>query len=100
MQQLFDRDYADRWKPGRGPDYSLRPSRPLLSPLRSLGSVIKLLTPSDDYTPEYNAWLASFPDHIYPLVFLIKRYVPPEAAGELARPASAWTRSTAGPATS
>ena len=42
------------------------PSRPLLSPQRSLGSVIKLLTPSDDYTAEYNAWLASFPDHIYP----------------------------------
>ena len=79
MQRLFDRDYADRWKPGLGPDYSLRPSRPLLSPSRSLGSVIKLLTPSDDYTPEYNAWLASFPDHIYPLVFLIKRYVAPQA---------------------
>jgi hypothetical protein len=79
VQQLFDHDYAGRWKPGRGPDYSRRPSRPLLSPLRSVGSVIKLLTPSDDYTPEYNAWLASFPDHVYPLVFLIKRYLPPEA---------------------
>jgi phosphoenolpyruvate carboxykinase (diphosphate) len=79
VQRLFDRDYADRWRPGRGPDYSGRPSRPLLSPLRSLGSVIKLLTPSDDYTPEYNAWLASFPDHIYPVVFLIKRFIPPEA---------------------
>ena len=81
VQCLFDRDYADRWKPGRGPDYSLRPSRPLLSPLRSLGSVIQLLTPSDDYTAEYNAWLASFPDHIYPLVYLIKRYIPPQAQG-------------------
>jgi len=79
VQQFFDRDYADRWKPGRGPDYSLRPSRPLLSPLRSLGSVIKLLTPSDDYTPDYNGWLASLPDRIYPLVYLIKRYVPPQA---------------------
>ncbi len=81
VQCLFDRDYADRWKPGRGPDYSLRPSRPLLSPLRSLGSVIQLLTPSDDYTAEYNAWLASFPDNIYPLVYLIKRYIPPQAQG-------------------
>ncbi len=78
VQRLFDRDYADRWRPGRGPDYSRRPSRPLLSPQRSLGSVIKLLTPSDDYTPEYNAWLASFPDHIYPVVFLIKRFIPPQ----------------------
>ncbi len=81
VQQFFDRDYADRWKPGRGPDYSLRPSRPLLSPLRSLGSVVKLLTPSDDYTPEYIAWLASFPDQIYPLVYLIKRYIPAQAQG-------------------
>jgi hypothetical protein len=77
VQQLFDHDYSDRWKPGRGPDYSLRPSRPLLSPERSLGSAIKLLTPSEDYTPEYNAWLASFPDRIFPLAYIVKRYVPP-----------------------
>jgi hypothetical protein len=79
VQQLIDRNYADRWQPGRGSDYATRPSRPLLSPARSLGSVIKLLTPSDDYTPEYNAWLRSFPDHIYPLVFMIKRFLPPES---------------------
>src|SRR5208282_4167735 len=78
VQRFFDHDYADRWTPGRGPDYSTRPSRPLLSPSRSLGSVIKLLTPSEDYTPEYNAWLASFPDHIYPVVYLIKRFIPQE----------------------
>jgi hypothetical protein len=80
VQQLFDHDYSGRWK--SRPDYSRRPARSLLSPARSLGSVIKLLTPSEEYTPEYNAWLASFPDHIYPLVFLIKRYLPPEAQGK------------------
>ncbi len=80
VQQILDRDYSDRWKPGIVPaEYSRRPSRPLLSPARSLGSVIKLLTPSDDYKPEYNAWLASFPDRIYPLVYLIKRYLPAQA---------------------
>ena len=47
--------------------------------MRSLGSVIKLLTPSEDYTPEYNAWLTSLPDHIFPLVHIIKRYVPPDS---------------------
>jgi hypothetical protein len=82
VQAIFDRDFSVRWKTGRGPDYSQRPSRPLLSPARSLGSVIKLLTPSEDYTPEYNAWLASLPDHLYPLVYLIKRYVPPRSQGE------------------
>jgi hypothetical protein len=79
VQQLLDRNYAERWRPGRGPDYARQPSRPLLSPQRSLGSVIKLLTPSDEYAPEFNAWLASFPDRVFPLVFLIKRYVPADA---------------------
>jgi hypothetical protein len=45
--------------------------------MRSLGSVIKLLTPSEDYSTEYNDWLASFPGHIFPLVHIIKRYAPP-----------------------
>ncbi len=65
-----------RWQEGRRPQSSTDASRPLLSPARSLGSVIKLLTPSEDYTPQYNAWLASLPDHIFPLVHLVKRYVP------------------------
>jgi hypothetical protein len=43
--------------------------------------VIKLLTPSEDYTDEYNAWLASLPDRIFPLVYLVKRYVPAESLG-------------------
>lgn len=77
IQQLIDRDYSDRWSSPRKPGCS-GVGRPLLSPLRSLGSVIKLLTPSDKYTPEYNAWLASLPDHIFPLVYLIKRYVSPQ----------------------
>ncbi|MFO0880215.1 MAG: hypothetical protein U0840_22935 [Gemmataceae bacterium] len=77
VQQIIDRDYSNRWKTRRIPEDVNRPRRPLLSPMRSLGSVIKLLTPSEDYTPEFNAWLASIPDHIYPLVYLIKRYVPP-----------------------
>ena len=81
VQQIFDRDYADRWKPGRAHDYSRRGSRPVLSPLRSLGSVIKLLTPSEDYTDEYNDWLASFPNYIYPIVFIIKRFAPEETLG-------------------
>ena len=35
VQQIFDRDYADRWKPGRGPDYSHRqqPARAQPAPL-------------------------------------------------------------------
>ena len=99
VQQIFDRDYSDRWKPDRGPDYATEPSRPILSPRRSLGSVIKLLTPSEDYTDEYNAWLASFPNYIFPIVFIIKRFVPPDRSGTGAS-ISASTASTASPATS
>ena len=51
----------------------------MLSPDRSLGSVIKLLTPDTrEYTPEYNAWLESIPQYIKELVFVVKRYYKPE----------------------
>jgi hypothetical protein len=74
-QEIFDRDYSDRWSPTGSvqPDYSAEPSRSLLDPSRSLGSVVKLLTPSTDYTAEYNAWLESLPGYIYAVVFIIKR---------------------------
>ena len=49
-------------------------SRKILSSARSLGSVIKLLTPSEEYTDEYNTWLRSIPFYIKDLVFLVKRY--------------------------
>ncbi|HTJ79803.1 MAG TPA: hypothetical protein VL357_12480 [Rariglobus sp.] len=53
--------------------------RPILSEKRSLGSVIKLLTPSRvEYTDEYNTWLRSLPQHIKELVFVVKRYYKPE----------------------
>ena len=53
-------------------------SRRILSDRRSVGSVIKLLTPSSDYTDEYNAWLDSIPDYIRELVFIVKRFYQPE----------------------
>ncbi|MEZ6033994.1 MAG: hypothetical protein R3C17_12935 [Planctomycetaceae bacterium] len=75
IQEIFDRDYSDRWSPAGSvqPDYAAKPSRNVLDKTRSLGSVIKLLTPSVDYTDEYNAWLEKIPDHIYAMVFIIKR---------------------------
>lgn len=71
VEKIFRRDYSDRFQtpPPEGPD-----TRPLLSPKRTVGSVIKLLTPSDDYTPEYSAWLTTIPNHIRALVFIIKRF--------------------------
>lgn len=80
VQQIFDRKFDDRWKPEfqQQQNYTVYPSRPILSPLRSLGSVIKLLTSSEEYTDEYNAWLKSIPDHIYALVYAIKRFYDPD----------------------
>lgn len=69
---IFERDYSDRFKvePRDGRD-----TRSLLSARRSVGSVIRLLTPSEaEYTPAYNAWLESIPQHIRSLVFIIKRF--------------------------
>ncbi|HOB04333.1 MAG TPA: hypothetical protein PKM36_03550 [Propionibacteriaceae bacterium] len=47
--------------------------RPILSFRRSMGSVIKLLTPSELFTDDYNAWLESIPVQVKELVFLVKR---------------------------
>jgi len=75
VQSIFDRDYSDRWRPDGPvqPDYSKTQTRKVLDKSRSLGSVIKLLTPSPDYTESYNEWLEQIPDHIYAIVFIIKR---------------------------
>lgn len=62
----------------RTPQPPARAKRPILSLERSLGSVIKLLTPSAEYTDEYNAWLRSLPQTIRQLVFTVKRYWRPE----------------------
>ena len=72
---ILDADLSGRFKdPDRRTD-----TRPILSDQRSVGSVIKLLTPSSvEYTDEYNDWLASIPQHIKELVFVIKRFYRPE----------------------
>jgi len=67
FRQIYSRPAADD-----------RAGRPLLSPERSLGSVIKLLTPSPDYTPEYNAKLRELPQSMRQLVCVVKRHYRPE----------------------
>lgn len=72
VEAIFNRDYSDRVLPHLRVEGHT--SRPILGPKRSLGSVIKLLTPSRDFTPEYNAWLETIPNRIKSLVFFIKRF--------------------------
>jgi phosphoenolpyruvate carboxykinase (diphosphate) len=69
VQNLLDFDYSHRFQ-----DASIIDTRALLSPERSLGSVIKLLTVGEEYTDDYNNWLNSIPQHIKELVFVVKRY--------------------------
>ncbi len=75
VREILDRDFSTRFL-----DPALRTDqRRLLSDKRSIGSVIKLLTPSDtDYTPEYNKWLDEIPQHIKELVYVVKRFYRPE----------------------
>lgn len=74
VSQLIQNDYSNRFK-----DPAKIDKRPVLSKERSLGSVIKLLTPaSREYTPVYNDWLASIPQYIKELVFVVKRFYRPE----------------------
>jgi len=73
VAELIHRDYRGRFK-----DPTRQDSRAVLSAERSLGSVIKLLTPDEqDYLPEYNEWLAGVPQYLKELVFVVKRYYQP-----------------------
>ncbi len=72
VTQMLNHDYGQRFR-----DPALRGSdqRSLLSPKRSLGSVIKLLTPTPSlYSDAYNEWLASIPPHIKELGLVVKRF--------------------------
>ena len=71
INEIFARNYQDRWK--IAPDYTEYATRSVLDPKRSLGSVIKLLTPSPEYNEKYNSWLKSIPANVYAMVFIIKR---------------------------
>jgi phosphoenolpyruvate carboxykinase (diphosphate) len=75
---ILNRDFSSIYK---RPQPEARARRPILSQERSLGSVIKLLTASPDYTDEYNDWLRNLSQTIRQLVFTIKRYHQPEWGG-------------------
>lgn len=71
VQAILDFDYRHRWldDPNR-----TKPSRSILSSERTLGSVIKLLTPSPLYTEGFNEYLNGIPNYIKALVFMVKRF--------------------------
>ncbi|HVU23740.1 MAG TPA: hypothetical protein VHE13_06410 [Opitutus sp.] len=75
VDAILKRDYRDRFRdPGRKPPHA----RAILSPERSLGSVVKLLSQGADYTDDYNAWLGTIPRSVRDLVLLVKRLYKPD----------------------
>jgi hypothetical protein len=75
VEQILHRDFSNIW---RTPQDPTRAARPILSGQRSLGSVIKLLTPSEDYTDAHNEWLRQLPSSVRQLLVAVKRYYRPE----------------------
>ena len=75
VDDILHRDYSTRFA---DPKLNGIDHRPVLSTERSVGSVIKLLTPSSDFTGWYNDWINSIPAFRKELVFTIKRYYKPE----------------------
>ena len=75
-KEVIEKDYSDRFA---NPDKHDVRNRSILSSNRSLGSVIKLLTPSETlYTSEFNDWLESIPQRVKDLILIIKRRHRPE----------------------
>ena len=72
---ILENDFTDRFADAsqRGLD-----RRPILGDDRSIGSVIKLLTPGTEHSATYSAWLEAIPQHIKELVFVVKRFYTPE----------------------
>ncbi|HHV20142.1 MAG TPA: hypothetical protein GXZ30_01160 [Propionibacterium sp.] len=70
VADLIAHDYSQRFA---DPARNGLDDREVLSERRSMGSVVKLLTPSSDFNDAYNAWLESIPIHVKELLFVVKR---------------------------
>ena len=68
--EIIEFNYSTRWK-----DYdpTLPESRSFLDKGRTLGSAVKLLTPSNNNSDEYNDFINNIPVHIRSLVLFVKR---------------------------
>ncbi len=72
VEEIINKEFGDRFI---DPSECKPKGRPILSKERSLGSVVKLLTPSvNTYKEDYNNWLTTIPQHVIDLVLIIKRF--------------------------
>lgn len=79
VETIADFDYSKRWKSHLE---RTKPSRPIFSRERTLGSVVKLLTPSSLYTDEYNSFLANIPHQVRSLILFVKLFYRKEIHGD------------------
>lgn len=79
VENIINKNYGNRNKDSS--QNKGAQSRPILDSRRTMGSVVKLLTQSEDFTDEYNEWLASIPFYIREFVFTVKRFYKPEWEG-------------------
>ncbi len=78
VAEIIERNYSECIRPDLRESQVKDPGRSLLSPDRSLGSVVKLLTPNPQlYTDEHNAYLRAIPNHVRAIVFSIKQFYRP-----------------------
>jgi len=75
VADILKKDFSTIYKELRSEH---RAKRPILSTERSLGSVIKLMTPSPEYADEHNQWLSTIPQTVRQLIVTVKRYYLPE----------------------
>jgi len=71
VEEIINYNYFSRFK---DPSKGEKISRSFLSSKRSMGSAIKMLTPSHEFTNEYNTWLESIPQYIKGIAFIVKRF--------------------------
>ena len=75
VEALLTRDYGDRYA---NPNEPGKPSRGILDPERSLGSVMRLFSPSDAFTAEYNEFINTIPRTVRDFILTLKRYWKPD----------------------
>lgn len=71
VEKILRREYGGRF---RDPARRREKGRSILSPERTLGSVVKLFTPSPDFSDEHNRFIDNIPPHIKELVLVVKRF--------------------------
>ncbi len=72
VEKIINKDYGHRFKDDTQNKHEL--SRKFLDERRTMGSVVKLLSESDDYTDEYNEWVRNIPFYIREFALTVKRH--------------------------